>query len=171
MFLLTSSNCITDSSAGVCCQNAPAPPSKTMLLAFRLLNSDPIFASAVFMLPVSGKRSAQYESLQEETNFKATRLQLWREQQEVSFSFLHRTAVGVAELTKLYQSWNSSTILPLVFLTRLLGNTLLFINHKHQQHTDITVLKTHFDHTASAADILEDSPHSLWTHKSMQQGQ
>lgn len=85
MFLLTSSNCITDSSAGVCCQNAPAPPSKTMLLAFRLLNSDPIFASAVFMLPVSGKRSAQYESLQEETNFKATRLQLWREQQEVFF--------------------------------------------------------------------------------------
>lgn len=118
------------------------------------------------MLPVSGKRSAQYESLQEETNFKATRLQLWREEQEVSFSFLHRTAVGVAELTKLYQSWNSSTILPKVFSTRLSENTLLFIDHKQQEHTDITVLKTHFDHTVSAADILEDSPHSLWTHKS-----
>lgn len=144
----------------------PLPPKQCYGLLDCLLNSDPIFASAVFMLPVSGKRSAQYESLQEETNFKATRLQFWREEQEVSFSFLHRTAVGVAELTKLYQSWNSSTILPKVFSTRLSENTLLFIDHKQQQHTDITVLKTHFDHTVSAADILEDSPHSLWTHKS-----
>lgn len=92
------------------------------------------------MLPVSGKPSTQNESLQEETNFKATRLQLWREEQEVSFSFLHRTAVGVAELTKLYQSWNSSTILPEILLTRLLANTLLFIDHKQEQHRDRTLL-------------------------------
>lgn len=36
MLLLASGNCITDSSPEVRCQNAPAPPSKTMLLAFML---------------------------------------------------------------------------------------------------------------------------------------
>lgn len=82
-----------------------------------------------------------------------------------------QNTVGVAELTKLYQTWNSSTILPEMFLTCRLVNTLLFTDHKQQQHTDRTVLEIHSVHTASAADILEGSPGSLWTCRSTRQGQ
>lgn len=160
MLLLSSSSCITAAAPKLAARRQqPLPPEQYYWLLCCLLNSDPISASAVFLLPVSGKCSAQYESLQEETNFKATRLQLWREEQEVSFSFLHRTAVGVAELTKLYQTWNSSTILPETFLTCLLVNTLLCTEkytfmywyvHKQQQHTDRTVLETLCSHSISS---------------------
>lgn len=131
-------------------EHQPLPPKQCSWLLGCLLNSDPLFASALFVLPVSGKRRAQYESLQEETNFKATALQLWREEQEVSVSFPHGTAVGVAELTKLYQPWNSSTILPERFLIRLLVNTLLFLDHKQQQHMDRAVLETLCSHSISS---------------------
>lgn len=174
MLLLSSSNCITACSPEACCHKAAAPPSRTILLASMLFTElwshfcqGSVPASGLWKVQCPIWKFTGRNKLQSNTT-------AIMERGTGGFFFLPtQNSSGCCRanqaLSDLELKYNSArNVLNLSFGKYTF---MYWYVHKQQQHTDRTVHETHSVHTASAADILESSPGSLWTCRSTQQGQ